>query len=802
LLYNASIEANASGMPDLASAAAAAAAIAADAAKADAALRSAAVSAREAGFVNASITLFGLDARLLHGPGQGWRHSLEALAQQLQMQVAETESARSTLATLTGLVVESNFHITLGAQTSAVGSVGVFTIALLCLSAVLALVATFSGSASRVGRVGGRFRALLAGESRLKASHPLIHPLWAGGHTSSGGGYTTSEAARAHEAMGERERAGVGEPAAGRVREWQAGWAPRGGGSLSPVLEAAASGNPEVVVGATATTATAPHSDGSEVAREAGAAECGLAGTAEADLAAGTEHGHLAGNHAARRDAEADGGRSAREFPGLLASFSLVRNWKSLGSLREDKTMDSLDGMRVASLAWVIFGHTAVYALGVGGTQFVAELMPDGFVEMLPPGSHVLRPRDGGRLTRWTYQLLPAAFFAVDTFFWMGGLLAAVSLAKQIRTLQASWWRVYPVYIFGRWLRLTPLVALATLWTIGLGTSVGDGPFWASQADAESCKKAWWVNILYVQNLVSYADPNYPSCLGHLWYLSNDFQFAIVAPFLAFPMVLRPKRGWCLWASALLASTIINFAMSYGGKYTASPLFDMRYFRDIYIQPWTRSQPYLVGLGLGIAWDSKASILDYLKTCTARAKVAMASASPEGSEANPPHVRSGFWSAVWPWVLMTLAAVMMLADVFGTHGLYQRIPTGWSRMENAVYISLSRLAWALGLSAIAICCFCEQAPVINGILSWSPLQSLGKLCYAAYIFHPVIMNLVNYSRPERIEFSDAWYAMAFTAYLVWAFGVALVVWMLVEKPTANMLAIVLAKLGLGRPNRK
>ena len=38
-------------------------------------------------------------------------------------------------------------------------------------------------------------------------------------------------------------------------------------------------------------------------------------------------------------------------------------------------------------------------------------------------------------------------------------------------------------------------------------------------------------------------------------------------------------------------------------RYAASPLFDKNYFTEIYIQPWTRAQPFLVGVGFAIFWD-------------------------------------------------------------------------------------------------------------------------------------------------------------------------------------------------------
>eukprot|EP00966_Prymnesium_polylepis_P263551 6087884-Prymnesium_polylepis.1 len=54
-----------------------------------------------------------------------------------------------------------------------------------------------------------------------------------------------------------------------------------------------------------------------------------------------------------------------------------------------------------------------------------------------------------------------------------------------------------------------------------------------------------------------------------------------------------------------------------------------------------------------------------------------------------------------------------------------------------------------------------------------------------------------YGSSDQVKFSDAWFASSFTTYVVWASGIAFVLWLLVEKPSANLLASGLGRLGLG-----
>jgi len=363
----------------------------------------------------------------------------------------------------------------------------------------------------------------------------------------------------------------------------------------------------------------------------------------------------------------------------------------------------------------------------------------------------------------------------VDTFFWMGGLLTAGPLLRQLRRKGWRWFGIFPVYAVGRWLRLTPLVAMAILFTMGVIPWLGDGPFWALLASPSSesaaCRSGgWWVDLVYGQNIAMLLDDQsgLGRCEGHFWYLANDMQFFLCAPFLLLPLARSPRLGWLLWGLVLAGSTASNVIISWNNHYSASPLFDQGYFTYVYVQPWCRAQPYLIGLAFGALWDKRQRL------------------------ATPP-------SRLRPllvWVLALSTAVLMLTLTFGTWGLYQNMPTPWNALQNICYISLSRLGWAVGLSVIAYLCFCDELPLVNALLSFWPFQVYGKITFAAYVVHPLIMTAMNYGSIDYIAYTDAWYAQTFTCFLVWASAVGLVLWLFIEKPVANLIALLLGKLGL------
>lgn len=485
----------------------------------------------------------------------------------------------------------------------------------------------------------------------------------------------------------------------------------------------------------------------------------------------------------------------------LLHCFSLRRNCRSLCSLRPDDTMGCLDGMRSLSMAWVVFGHTLVYAIGPGGMQYAAELLPKGWADGVPKGvlAGISVPPEGGRISRMSYQLLPAAFFAVDTFFWMSGVLTALALIKQMRHRGLAWARLYPIYALGRWLRLTPLVAVTIGTSIGLLPSLGDGPLYEmTSREGEACAAGgWWVDLLYAQNLVSLADSNSKlgGCERHMWYLANDMQFYLFAPVVVFPFLRWRRLGWSFLGTLLLGSTVANAVISATNHYAASPLFDMTYFTRVYIQPWTRAQPFLVGVGFAMLWDYRQEERAQLK----RREGLLGNAFSD-RVAGSVDVRGGhngtarvMASRKMSTLLCAFAAVVMLLTAFGTYGLYQSLPSSWGDAQNVAYISFSRLGWAVALSAIGYVCFTKRAPLTNAVLSWWPFQLWGKLAFGIYVIHPLLMTALYYGETRPIAFSDAWYAAAFTTNLLWASALALCLWLFVEKPSANVVALIFAK---------
>lgn len=111
-----------------------------------------------------------------------------------------------------------------------------------------------------------------------------------------------------------------------------------------------------------------------------------------------------------------------------------------------------------------------------------------------------------------------------------------------------------------------------------------------------------WKEILFISNFVKNGEE---ACLGWGWYLQVDFQLFVVGVFLLY---LYSKRKMLCFAVCLLfaaGSTVFIFIYTYRNDVrvitdiTNNPNLQ-NFTLDVYMKPYGRCVPYLMGLILGI----------------------------------------------------------------------------------------------------------------------------------------------------------------------------------------------------------
>ncbi len=199
-------------------------------------------------------------------------------------------------------------------------------------------------------------------------------------------------------------------------------------------------------------------------------------------------------------------------------------------------------------------------------------------------------------------MLVVAAFFAVDVFFFLGGFLVAYSFLREKSKNPLK----YPIAIVHRILRFWPSYLMTILILYAVFLQMGHGIFWFQNEatdQIDNCAQIW-KPMFFVDNLV---DNGEKMCMGWGWYLQNDMQIFIASMLLLFLYSQHKLAAKLSLPILSILSLILNFVEVQNNGYiqvTHPKDFAKwsQYFPNIYIKPWTRCPPYLIGLFFGIQY--------------------------------------------------------------------------------------------------------------------------------------------------------------------------------------------------------
>ena len=199
------------------------------------------------------------------------------------------------------------------------------------------------------------------------------------------------------------------------------------------------------------------------------------------------------------------------------------------------------------------------------------------------------------------------AFYAVDSFFFLSGLLATMSLYRSIQKLGNRPWIYIPISYLARFLRLAPMMMFVTAiqWTLADQLSYGYHTLSRSQ-NHEFCGKNWYKILFFYANLtLTKTDSEGLYCMGHLWYIQCDMQMFLLLPVLLWIFTKSKVCGLISSLVPVAVSTIIRlyYGFYYGfvaNEVVANPDHEIRHDgnqqNQSYFQPWTRSKVDFVSL--------------------------------------------------------------------------------------------------------------------------------------------------------------------------------------------------------------
>lgn len=425
----------------------------------------------------------------------------------------------------------------------------------------------------------------------------------------------------------------------------------------------------------------------------------------------------------------------------VLATFGVFRNLKQLLTTEDvPSAMQCLHGIRVMTMFWVVLSQTYlnVEFQAVRGLKFLIPAVESFF-----------------------FQVIVNGLLAVDTFFFLSGLLLAMNVIRNIDKKNAKK-QTFGIFLY-RYLRLTPgcLVLLCFFTLVPL---LGSGPIWKEKIlpEVAACRRNWWAVLLNVNNFVH----SERMCLPSLWYISADWQLHCALFLIVFLLMRRPAfGGMAAFAAVIIFGVIIGVQTTLSGyPPTMLPLYAersrvMAMVQDVVMRPYTHAGPFTVGLC--------TAFLIFKYPTTRITKV----------------VQATLWLS---------SSLCMALSLFATWKWNRNVEA--SDLETLIYSSLHRTGWALGLGWTVYACLTDRCALVNQVLSWKAWLPLSRLTYGVYLAHPVVLDFQMWTIRERIFGSHMSMLYLFSGNLAISIGVAVVFYLAFEAPFRKLCKDFIEKL--------
>ncbi|CEF63400.1 Acyltransferase 3 domain and Nose resistant-to-fluoxetine protein, N-terminal domain-containing protein [Strongyloides ratti] len=412
----------------------------------------------------------------------------------------------------------------------------------------------------------------------------------------------------------------------------------------------------------------------------------------------------------------------------LMQAMSLYTNIKTILKLPKKPTLpkddnglgktfvrseiiSSLHCIRVISIIWVMMGHCL------------------GFVMVI-----AVNPKDMVKLFGdYSKQYLPNAFFSVDSFFFMSGLLLSFMFFKSLkrnrrRTLSIN---NFIMMYAHRIIRLSPsyYMAVAFYTWVFAPNFINNMAIYILSAfnGSNSCNDYWWTNFLYINNYVHVKN----QCYLISWYLATDLQIFLFCPIILIPLALNVKLGLIVSVGIIALSTAVNIFEVFYFYFPPSDFsygwMDPRmkdytdYTEFMYNAPWIRCQIYIIGMLVGYFLQMKKSL------------------------------KIPFFVNILGWIV---SLIIMVADVISIRDWASGLPM--DLFPRAMYSAFSKIGWGISLSFIVISCFYGHGGIINRFMSWPLWSPLGKITYSTYLIHLMVITYVIGGMEDQFIFVSVW----------------------------------------------
>ena len=426
----------------------------------------------------------------------------------------------------------------------------------------------------------------------------------------------------------------------------------------------------------------------------------------------------------------------------LLYCFNATSNAKAIlySKNRSDPNLDILNGVRVLSMGWVITGHALMMSVSSPTLNY------NGPFELL------------GR--SYGMSIFTAGTVSVDVFFALSGFLAVYSFSGELIKPGLSPIQKIKLIFHGylhRYIRLLAIYAITILAAMYILPLTYDSVLTPDLSiNVAGCEDNWWKNFLYVNNIW---DTN--MCMTWTWYLSNDMQFFLVAPWLAWLYIISKKLAILVTFGMIIISMLIqsiiisyyNIGMAFIGQ--VGP------FTYYYFRPWCRINTYFVGI-----------LFVWLYLSYKKREFRYGPLELINQILQKPLIR--YTSFLIGLGLCTLVVYIT--------GLWYVAPVHITEIDNVFYGILHRVGFVLGVFLIIYPVLLDNFKPLLRILGNEIFNALARITYGAYMFHLLVLTFIISSDNQAMYFTVEYIIFLTIDIFLVSYIISFMVGLLLESP--------------------
>lgn len=282
---------------------------------------------------------------------------------------------------------------------------------------------------------------------------------------------------------------------------------------------------------------------------------------------------------------------------------------------------------------------------------------------------------------------------------------------------------MFPKAFIQRVLRFWPVYIITILLYWKIAPLLGDGPLYYTLADyVKTCSDSYWSDLLFFTNFRSTI-----YCTGWTWYVNVDMQMFVVSLAILAVYVQRWRYSKLLarfLGLSIIVGTVvyvfIECQVHHYRTFTGAgddPNTVADYQTKIYLRPWSRAAPYMLGLLAGIFYYN------------------LQEAIRRGNDV---------WiDKIYRWrlarIISTVAGILVLVlYIYAPYHLLNG-KNEWTQLEHSLYLSTGHIGFAFGVFLMLMPIFLGYSNPIQTFLEIELLQLVAKLSFSSYMIHFIVL---------------------------------------------------------------